>query len=117
MIKSFLILVLAAALLLAALVTRPSEQSARAFLSDGKQPAAAAPRTVADTIKHALIKSVDEGQPGVPKGYAFKDRVLWVEVHKDGRPTHTGVLSHWFEHAPAATPAGQDKADPKLASR
>lgn len=119
MIKSFLILVLGAALALATLVTRPSERSARAFLSDGHQPAAAGPRTVADTLKHALIKSVDAGQAGVPKGYEFKDRMLWVEVHKDGRATHTGVLSHWFEHDPAT--AGPDNEpgnrDPKLASR
>ena len=117
MIKSFLIVVLGGALLLAALVTRPSEQSARAFLSAGRQPTAANPQTLAETIKNVLIKSVEEGEAGVPDGYAFKDRVLWVEVHKDGRPTHTGVLSHWFKHDPAATPAGQDKGDAKLASR
>ena len=113
MIKSFLILVLGAGLLLAALVTRPSEQSARAFLSDGQQPAAAAPQTLGETVKDVLVKSVDEGQAGVPQGYAFKDRILWVEVHKDGRPVYTGVLSHWFKHDAVSAEIG--KIDPKLA--
>ena len=118
MIKSFLIVVLAAGLALAALVTRPSERSAAAFLADGRQPAAAAPGTLAETLKDVLIKAADAKQGGVPKAYEFKDRVLWVEVRKDGRTAYTGVLSHWIRHdiRPDA-PASPDKAGPKLASK
>jgi len=110
--KSFLIFVLGIALILAGFVTRPSEMSAAAFMTGNQQPIAPGPRTIADTLKDALVKNVDTGKAGVPAGFEFKDRVLWVEVVKDGRTVYTGVLSHWIKHEelPAL------KTDPKLAS-
>jgi hypothetical protein len=102
-IKSFLIMVLAVALLVAGVMTRPSEQSARAFLAGGEQPVAAAPRPLADVLKDAVIKSAD-GPAVLPTGYVFKDRVLWVEVQKDGQTVYTGVLAHWFKQDPPVQP-------------
>ncbi|MDB5295585.1 MAG: hypothetical protein JWO31_1568 [Phycisphaerales bacterium] len=115
MIKTFLILVLGAALLVAGVVTRPSERSAAAFLSDGRQPAAAAPQSMGETIRDAIVKSAGPLRDGVPDGYEFKDRVLWVDVYRDGRPAYTGVLSHWFKLDPPKADAG--KSDSKLAAR
>ena len=97
------------ALILAGFVTRPSEMSAASFMTGNQQTIAPGPRTVADTLKDALVKNVDLGKPGVPDGYEFKDRVLWVEVVKDGQTVYTGVLSHWIKHeAPPAL-----KSEPK----
>lgn len=107
MIKSFLILVLGTALALAGVVTRPSEQSARSFLSAGNQPSAESPKTLAVAVKDVLFKSAEQAQDGLPAGYEFKDRVLWVEVVKDGQTVYTGALAHWVKHdpKPAASPA------------
>ena len=107
MIKSFLILVLGVALAVAGVVTRPSEQSARSFLASGTQPPAEAPKTLAVAVKDVLFKSAEQAQEGLPVGYEFKDRVLWVEVVKDGQTVYTGALAHWVKHdpKPAATPA------------
>lgn len=115
MFKSFLIFVLGIALLFAGFVTRPSEQSAAVFMSGSQQPIAAGPRTVAETLKDALVKNVDLGKAGVPEGYEFKDRVLWVEVVKDGQTVYTGVLSHWIKHQPPPPLTAQPK-ETKLAS-
>jgi hypothetical protein len=113
--KSFLIFVLGMALILAGFVTRPSEMSAAAFMTDSLQPVAAGPRTVADTLKDALVKNVDAGKSGVPSGFEFKDRVLWTEVVKDGKTVYTGVLSHWIKHE-APPPLSSEPKDTKLAS-
>lgn len=122
MIKTFFIAVLTLALVVAAFVTRPSERSARAFLTgDAAAATIDGPKPLNVAIKDALVKSVDDGQAGVPSGYVFKDRVLWVEVHDaDGRSVYTGALAHWFKHEPPAavpTPASPNaKPDAPLAS-
>jgi hypothetical protein len=102
-IKSFFIIVLAIALAAAAFVTRPTEQSARAFLVGGAQPTAEPPKTLSVAVKDTLVKTVEQGvqgPAGLPSGYEFKDRILWVEVVKDGQTIYTGVLSHWIKHEP-----------------
>jgi hypothetical protein len=99
-IKSFLILVLGTALAVAGVVTRPSEQSARSFLATGTQPTADAPKTLGIAVKDALFKSAEQAQQGLPVGYEFRDRVLWVEVVKDGQTVYTGALAHWVKHDP-----------------
>lgn len=116
MIKSTLILILGLALVLATLVTRPSELSARTFLGTGRQPVAGGPKTLGETVKDVLIKSAESTEAKVPEGYEFKDRVLWVEVQKDGHTVYTGVLSHWFEHAPATPASSSPAVEPKIAS-
>lgn len=117
MIKTFLIVVLAVALMAAGFLTRPSERSALAFLKGGGQPSADAPKPLAVAVKDALIKSAaaDPAESPLPDGYEFKDRVLWTEVVKDGRTVYTGVLSHWIKHDPPAAPPGKTDAPSSLA--
>jgi hypothetical protein len=103
-IKSFLILVLGTALAIAGVVTRPSEQSARSFLASGAQPTADSPKSLGVAVKDVLFKSAEQAKEGLPAGYEFKDRVLWVEVVKDGQTVYTGALAHWIKHEPK--PAG-----------
>ena len=111
MIKSFFIIVLAIALAAAAFVTRPTEQSARAFLVGDAQPMAEPPKTLTVALKDTLVKSVEQGvqeREGLPSGYEFKDRILWVEVVKDGHTIYTGVLSHWIKHEPSSVNAKRE---------
>jgi hypothetical protein len=116
--KSFLIFVLGITLIFAGFVTRPSEFSAAAFMTGNQQPVAPGPRTIADTLKDALVKNVETGKAGVPEGYEFKDRVLWTEVVKDGRTVYTGVLSHWIKHEapPPLSTEPTEVKETKLAS-
>lgn len=106
MFKSFLIVILVLALALSAVITRPSEISARGFVTAGTQPAAQGPQTVSAALRDVVAKSGDTADQCLPPGYEFKDRVLWVEVVKDGQTLYTGVLSHWIKHdvANSATP-------------
>lgn len=115
MIKSFLIVVLLVALGLSAIITRPTEQSARAFIAGGQQPAASGPKPLTDTVISAIVKPSDLNGPTLPAGYVFKDRLLWVEVEKDGQSVYTGVLAHWFKHDPPV-PVTPGKSDSPLAS-
>jgi hypothetical protein len=117
-IKSFFIVVLGLALAAAAFITRPTEQSARSFLTGGAQPSAEPPKKLTDAVKDTLVKSVDQAvqtTQGLPAGYEFKDRILWVEVVKDGQTVYTGVLSHWIKHEPA--PVSNAKPDVALAGQ
>lgn len=117
MFKSILIIILLLALALATAVTRPSELSARSFLAAGTQPSAAGPKTLSAALKDAIGKSGETAEQCLPPGYEFKDRVLWVEVVKDGQTVYTGVLSHWIKHdtATAPTPSPEKKDKPAVA--
>lgn len=106
MFKTSLIVVLTVALAAAAFLTRPSERSAKAFLDGGSQPVVDPPKPVAVAVKDAILKAVEPGQSGgLPSGYEFRDRVLWVDVVKDGQTVYTGALAHWVKRDPQPTTA------------
>ncbi len=97
--KNVLIIILALALIAAAFVTRPSEESFQAFIGTHQQPTAAPPKKLSRAITDAIIKSLESESDGPSdresaNTYEFKDRILWVEVQRDGQHVYTGAFSH-----------------------
>jgi len=41
------------------------------------------------------------------QGATFADRLLWVDVKKDGRTVYTGIFSHWVAHQSEGIGAGK----------
>ena len=81
--RSFLILFLLGALLLAAAVTRPGKREFMLFLLDS--PGKGEPWS-STAVKHA---------EGECKGVVFNNRVLWTDVIKDGKTIYTGLFAHY----------------------
>jgi hypothetical protein len=88
--KTFLIVLLSAALLAAALFTRPDEQNFRDHLarSAASGDATNFRRAMAEMEAEAFAETCD-----------FKDRLLWVDVQRDGKTIYTGAFAHWFKFA------------------
>ena len=99
--KTFLIFLLSAALLAVACLTRPTESSFKDYLIQTRAALQVAPAG-------SLAKGTSKGPlPDETGKYledcTFADRLLWVDVKRDGRTIYTGVFSHWVAH-PAETP-------------
>ena len=88
--KTFLIVLLSAALLAAALFTRPDEQNFRDHLARSRTPGDATNfrRAMSEMEAAAFADACD-----------FKDRLLWVDVQRDGKTIFTGAFAHWFKYA------------------
>ena len=78
--KSALIAILMVALLAAAFFTRPGRREFMLHMLDreGWNPSG--------------IERADRAM----KDIQIKDRILWVDVEKDGKVVYTGVFAHWF---------------------
>src|SRR5688572_5376591 len=86
--KTFLIVLLSAALLAAAFFTRPHEQHFRDHLARSAAPRDATNfrKAMAEMEAEAFAETCD-----------FKDRLLWVDVQRDGRTIYTGAFAHRFK--------------------
>jgi hypothetical protein len=116
MFKSFIIVVLFVALMTAGVVSRPSEQSARSFLTGIPVATTSQPQNFGETVKTAFSKTGSKPEQLLPAGYEFRDRILWVEVAKDGKTIYTGVLSHWIKNDEgSANPTPSPSAQPVVA--
>ena len=85
--KTLIILILAAALLAGASLSRPSENDFRAFHS------AAGPVIPIQPARKTLRGYLD-GQ--LSKSCTFKNDVVCTQVQKDGKTVYTGAFSHWW---------------------
>lgn len=92
--KSLIIFVLLVALLAAAFFTRPSQADFDRYITEQK--------TAGQTnlIKEGWAQfQADQ----YVKGCAFNDRLLWVDVQRNGQTIYTGVFGHWFSRALVAS--------------
>jgi hypothetical protein len=93
--KTVLILILSLALAGAAFFTRPSEQSFKAFV-----------KQKAEKNDIGFFEKIVFGDPAEQylEKCKFKDRLLWVDVEKDGKAVYTGAFAHWFKRGEVAVP-------------
>jgi len=107
MIKSLIILALLLLLVAGAFLSRPSPQSLKPYLQQ-KTAAASTGGGGAGGLIQGLLS--DAQVDAFMKSCTFKDRLLWVDVERDGQTVYTGAFAHWWQRgssagAPAA-PAG-----------
>ena len=111
--KTFLIVLLSAALLASACFTRPDEEHFLGHLTRARatREAGASRKAAAEAEAEAFLE-----------GCTFEDRILWVDVQRDGRTLYTGAFAHWFKHGTSGD-AGDDgdaaaaKSKPKPAAK
>lgn len=91
--KTFIILVLSVALLAAAFFTRPSQADFGRYLTDQKTAGQAG------LVKVGLAQfQADQ----FAQSCRFNDRLLWVDVQRNGQTVYTGAFGHWFNRATVA---------------
>ncbi|HEY2584189.1 MAG TPA: hypothetical protein VGI81_00330 [Tepidisphaeraceae bacterium] len=91
--KTAIIIVLFVLLLAGAFLSRPSQADFNRYMTEQT--------TGKDT--NFLKVSWDKFQADqFVQGCTFKDRLLWVDVQKDGKTVYTGAFGHWFNHATIA---------------
>ena len=93
--KTLLILILAVVLFVGAFLSRPNQQQFKAYLTDQYSKGSANPlsRFLSGARADQFIRDSE-----------FKDRLLWVDVQKDGKTVYTGAFSTWFEHSGGQKP-------------
>lgn len=91
--KSFIIFLLLAALLAAAFFTRPTEADFTRYITQEK----AAGQTNLIKVGWAQFQADQYVQ-----GCTFNNRLLWVDVQRNGKTIYTGAFGHWFSHAQVA---------------
>jgi len=85
--KTLLILILSAALLLVAGITRPKEDEFRTFL---RKRAQATQTNIFGKIGAEIWAD------SYAKDCTFKNRLLYTEVQKEGKTVFTGALGQWW---------------------
>lgn len=95
--KTILILILTLALAAGAFLSRPSEESFKAYIRDQAKE---------HEEKEGLLEKLFGGNKTEDflKHCTYKDRLVYAEIEKDGKVIYTGVFSHWF-----GTPTTQSK--------
>jgi hypothetical protein len=93
--KTFLIFALTAALLAVACLTRPPDSTFKDYLI---QTRAALQITGKGSQPSISRDAVPEEIRGYLEHCTFADRLLWVDVKKDGHTVYTGIFSHWVAH-------------------
>lgn len=88
--KAFVVLILVAALAGGAVYTRPTRDDFK------KSYIASATRGDANFIETAFNKWHANSFLG---DCQFEDRLLWIDVQKDGATVFTGVFGHWFRRS------------------
>jgi hypothetical protein len=90
MIKTLIIVVLLVLLLAGAALSRPSEESFKAFYRS----------QVAPQNQGLLDKVLGEAKINdYLSRTTYKNRVLWADVEHEGKVVYTGAFSHWFSRA------------------
>ena len=102
--KTFLIFVLSAALLAVACLTRPTESSFKDYLIQSRlalhlSSGGSQVRSIKDSVPEEISHYLEQ--------CTFADRLLWVDVKKDGRTVYTGIFSHWVAHQSELIGAGK----------
>lgn len=88
--KSLIIVLLFVALLAAAFFTRPSQEDFSRYINEQK--------TAGQTgLLKAGLAQFEADQ--FVKGCTFNDRLLWVDVQRNGQTIYTGAFGHWFNRA------------------
>lgn len=87
MIKTLLIVVLMLALAAGAALTRPTEEQFKPFL---REQLAGQNDGFFDKL------TADLRTDGWMKDAAFKNRLLWTTVEKDGKLAYVGAFGHWW---------------------
>jgi hypothetical protein len=91
--KTLLIVILAAVLCGGAFLSRPNSQQLKVFLTN----------RYAKGSKNPLSQFLSGARADqFIRDAQFKDRLLWVDVQRDGKTFYTGAFSTWFEHSAAA---------------
>ena len=93
--KTLLIVILTLLLCAGAFLSRPNQQQFKAYLTDRYAKGSTNPLSRFLSSAHAdqFIRDSE-----------FKDRLLWVDVQKDGKIAYTGAFSTWFERSGAEKP-------------
>jgi len=91
--KSFIILILSILLAGGAWLSKPSEQSFRAMVN--KKLGAQTSGSDAGEYNIVFGKRKDPAEQFLSE-CKIKDRVLWMNVEKDGKTIYTGVFATWF---------------------
>ena len=92
MLKTLLIFVLCLTLAGAAVFTRPSEANFKDYLT-GARPRTAPSVTPSTPFDRPMTDSEAEQ---FAAACTFNDRILWVDVSRDGQTLYTGAFAHWF---------------------
>ncbi|HEX2973302.1 MAG TPA: hypothetical protein VHP11_13285 [Tepidisphaeraceae bacterium] len=82
--RTFLILVLSAALVTAAFFTRPGKREFMLYVLDRQSNGGA--------WSHDAIGRAES----ISKSVTLHNRLLWTDIEKDGKVLYTGAFSHWF---------------------
>jgi hypothetical protein len=88
--KNLLIILLSLALAAAAFITRPSPESFTDFLV---REHAMSDHATSDRGVRASVDA--SGAAAFSQQCQFVDRILWIDVKKDGQTLYTGAFSHW----------------------
>jgi hypothetical protein len=87
--KSFLILLLLFLLAGAAWFTRPSQESFTGYFDQLYK--------VPDNVPFWEKWEKQGEKDRAFKALVFRDRILWVQMERDGQVQYVGALSHWFD--------------------
>lgn len=87
--KTFLIFILAFGLALAAFITRPGKRELAFHLLDARVKGEALGKDAQWTASDL------EQAERVLKAVTIKDRILWVDVEKDGKVIYVGAFAHY----------------------
>jgi len=88
--KTVIIIALFLALLAAAFFTRPDQHDFKSFIVKEQT------KTDTNDFKKAIDQTIAEKYADHCQ---FKDRLLWVDVQREGRTIYTGAFAHWFNRA------------------
>lgn len=93
--KTLLLLALGAILCAGAFLSRPNQAQFKEYVTTRLAKGSTNPlsRFLAGAKADGYIRSAE-----------FKDRLLWVDVQKDGKTVYTGAFSTWFEHSEGEKP-------------
>jgi hypothetical protein len=93
--KTLLISILVVIVCAGAFLSRPNQQQFKAYVTNRLAKGSDNPLSqfFAGAKADQYIRSAE-----------FKDRLLWVDVQKDGKTVFTGAFSTWFEHSQGEKP-------------
>lgn len=93
MIKSLIIVVLFVFLLGGAFLSRPSQADFKRYVTD---------QSTANDHNFLTVGWDRLQSDQFVQRCTFNDRLLWVDVQKDGKTIYTGAFGHWFNHTKIA---------------
>jgi hypothetical protein len=101
MIKSLIILALLLLLVAGAFLSRPSPESLRPYLQQ-KMSAPGGGGGVGGIVQGLFN---DAQLDAYMKSLTFKNRLLWMDVEREGQTVYTGAFAHWWQRGEAKASA------------